>query len=858
MALFLIFISGLAALIYQVLWMKQLGLLFGNTSYSAGVTLAAFFGGLALGSWLWGRRSTTMRLPLRHYAYLEIGIAVTACIYFFLLTGYHAFFPYVYQHVDSPALLLAIKVALALVLILPPTVFMGGTIPVMAQHLLHSDEAKSRFGTTAAMLYAVNTLGAASGALLAGFFLPPVLGFRLTYALAIALSAGSAILAWLISQGVNAIEPATAQETEPPPTNETKQAATNASDEHLAHRFKRLGLSAICFISGFGFLSLEVLWTRMFMQVLENSVYTFATIVVIVLLSLAVGAFISSQLSRLKISPPYLLAGLLVLSGFVIAATPFFYMRATNGMQVLATNATWAGYLWQVLKVGVVTVGPAAVTMGTIFPYLMKTEETYVDSAGQSLGRLAAINTAGAILGALLCSFVFLYLWGMWVTTLVLAIVYLLAVLAVPLPWRGAGVTLRLSSGLVWLIVLTWLNPTGLPIISADPMRPYEEIVLKAWETSEGTVAVTESSRGRMIRVNSHYGLGSTLAAPHERMQTDLTLKLFPETRRIFYLGMGTGITAGSALHPSFKNVENIVVCEIVPKVIDAADEFFTDVNGVDYTQGLFKDDRATILAEDGRHFLTMTDQRFDIINCDLFVPFRAGVGSLYTEEHYENIKARLEPGGICVQWLPLYQLTEHEFKVIVRTMMSVFDQVSLWRDAFQPGQDVVGLIGQTTRQPLPATNVDSRADMRLAIQGRTVRDAMTFGFPFNEQTALFFYCGNVTENADLFADVPINTDDYPIIEYQAPRSYRRNANAESPWFTDKRIIALIETMQQNCPPSQDPLLANRSQADRVLPIAGTHFYKIRVALMDRDYDEARAQWLRFVEAWNGTPIQAP
>jgi len=855
MALILVFVSGFAALVYQVLWMKQLGLLFGNTAHAAAVTLAAFFAGLTLGSWLWGRRSATVPRPLRTYAGLEVGVAVTACVYFFLLGGYHALYPVLYQQVESDALLLGVKFALALLLVMPPAVFMGGTVPVMAQYLIGSradaqQATKRPFGTTAPALYAINTLGAASGALLAGFFLPLWLGFRLTYVLAIAITLAATLLAWFISRAGEASAP-TASQPDAADQTQTKDGSTTAD----APPGEYLTLTAVCFLSGFGFLALEVLWTRMFMQVLENSVYTFAAILVIVLVCLALGAAISSGLARLRAPTVYVLAVLLMISGLAVAVTPFVFMQVTDQMQILATDASWAGYVGMVFQKAALTIGPPALALGAVFPFLMKAEEKFLRSAGHSLGRLAAINTTGAILGSLLCGFVLLGTLGMWGTMLLLAAVYLLAVLILPMPWRGSGVATRIAALIVLLVVVVWLNPTGLPLVSTDPMRGYEETVLEVWETSAGTVAVTQSERGLTLRLNSHYGLGNTGSAPRERMMTDLPLRIYPQTQTIFFLGMGTGITAGSALSPAFENVQRIVVCELVPQVIEAAKKYIADADGHDFTGGLFTDPRATVIAEDGRHYLMATDQRFDMINGDLFVPFRSGVGSLYTREHFENVKRRLKPGGVFVQWLPLYQVTEHDFKIVARTMLEVFGQVSLWRNGFQPGDDTVALIGHPAGTPLPPTLMDSRADMRAAVAGKTVMDLGRLALPFNEQTSLLFYCGNVTRNAELFADVPVNTDDYPVIEYQAPRSFREQGEGGSPWFVGPAFAELVDRMLANCPPLDDPLLASRSERDRLLPLAGQHFYKARMWLMLGDPQRCRTQWERFRTAWLGRPL---
>lgn len=855
-ALLLVFASGFAALVYQVLWMKQLGLLLGNTSHAAAVTLAAFFAGLAVGSWLWGKRSGRMTNPLRSYAWLEVGIAVTATTYFVILWLYQAIYPALYQSVDSPIMLQVVRFVLAMLLVFPPAMFMGGTIPIMGQFLIRVEQGRraTTFGKTGALLYAINTFGAALGALMAGFYMPLWLGYNLTCVVAIVVTLVTAAVAWIISRRLSDQQHNPASNPENQHQRGGEQPPLDSSPASVALK-ERLPLGIICFISGFGFLALEVLWTRMFMQVLENSVYTFASILVIVLLCLAAGGVVGSGLARLRVPPLRVLGVLMLLSGLAIALTPYLFMLATDRMQIIATRDSWSSYIVLIFQTGFHAIGLPALILGIVFPFLLKTEERYVRVAGQSIGRLAALNTIGAILGAMLCGFVFLGWLGMWGTMLLLSMVYLAAGLMLPLGWDRKALLLRGGNVAAAVLVLVFLNPTGLPIMGRDPLRPGYEQVVEVWEGSDGIVAVTRGHYGLMIRVNSHYGLGTSGAAAQAEFQNDLMLRLFPQTRSIFFLGMGTGVTAGSSLHPVFPNTERIVVCELSANVITAAKQYFADEQTHDYTNGLFEDPRATILAEDGRHYLMATDQRFDMINADLFVPFRSGVGSLYTRDHYENARQRLTEDGVFVQWLPLYQLTEYEFSVIARTMLEVFDQVTLWRGNFQPFDETVALVGQMDQQPLPGTDVHSRADMLAAVRGRGIADLARLALPFNEQTALLFYIGNLTQAAAMFDDYPINTDDRPVIEYMAPVSYRIGGNSmDTSWFIGHKFADFVQRLQTQSPPQVDPYLINRSASDRLLPLAGSAYYDARFWFAARQPMEAEMAWRQFLELWLAQP----
>jgi spermidine synthase len=437
----------------------------------------------------------------------------------------------------------------------------------------------------------------------------------------------------------------------------------------------------------------------------------------------------------------------------------------------------------------------------------------------------------------------------MWGTFQALAAVYLCAALFFPAGWGKGGIILKAGSALMLLLLFTVLNPRGLPINSIDPLRPREQI-LETWEGSDCTVAVARNAYGLSIKVNSHYGLGSTGAYMQQRMQSDVPLMIYPATESIFFLGLGTGTTAGSALDSRFSAVKRVVACELVPEVIEASKKYMTRVEGMDFTGGLFSDPRAKVLAEDGRHYLMASRETFDMINSDLFVPFRLGAGSLYSKEHFESVKARLEPGGVFFQWLPLYQVTEAELFTIARTMLEVFDHVSLWRSNFQPGDEVIAFAGHKDGVPLPSCGVDSSEDRRIAVAGKSHRDMASLSLPLDSRTILFFYCGNVTGAKDLFSKHPVNTDDKPIIEYMAPRSYRDRKDAITPWFVGPRLAKLVDELQRRTPPATDPLLAKRTPEERQLALAGQSFYWARIWGVIGDEKECENAWQRFVKEW--------
>jgi spermidine synthase len=823
----LVFASGIAGLIYQVLWMKRIGLLFGNTSHAAAVTLAAFFAGLGAGSWWWGRRVAGVARPLRTYAWLEFGIAIAALTYFGVLKLFHAVYPALHASVSGGGWLLAVKFALAMVLVFPAAFFMGGTVPVIGQAVIRQQET---LGRTGAMLYAVNTLGAALGVAFAAFILIPALGFSATYAIALLLSATVGLVAWRL-----------------PAPEAAPVAVGHVKPDEAGSVVERLAVAGLCFVSGFVILALEVVWTRVFAQVHENSVYSYAIILMVVLVGLALGSGISSVVSRF-VTRPWVALGVMTLAGgALLVLGPSMLMHVTGGLRPVDSLEPWGEYVRGLFNTGFRGVGFVVVAMGTVFPFLMKLAERGDAAPGRKLGRLLAINTAGAITGALVCGFVMLPHWGMWGTLQALAAIYLMTVLVLPMGWGRAGIGLRAAGAALLALAFTALDPAG-PPVAGDKKGKDEGKVLEAWEGSDGTVTVIERNSGhRVIKVNGGYGLGSTEAYLEQTYQASIPLHLFPETESIFFIGLGTGISAGAALDEKFPKVRRVLSCELIPEVVEAARKWMP----AEMTGGVFDDPRSEIAIGDGRHLLRASCEKFDMINSDLFLPYRRGAGSLYSLEHYRVAASRLNQGGVFVQWLPLYQLTEFEFGVIARTMLEAFGEVTMWRNNFQPGLEKVALIGRMESSPMPVSPAGKRDAMLAAVDGLDWQATAPDLFRVSAGSMPFLYAGNLTASSMDFSTYPLNTDDHPVIEYQTPITFRKVAqNDKVIWCVGPRLITWIDRLHENRPPDGDPVWAGHPEASGHLVRAGAAFHRTMVERALGEGARADAAWEIFLNEW--------
>lgn len=720
------FASGFVALVYEVLWLRDLRLVFGSGAYATATTLAVFFSGMAIGSAVFGRYATRSRDPLALYATLELAIALTALGSFALPSAS----AWIYRTVvdglgGGSGALVAARLVLAFVFLLPPTVCLGGTLPVIGEVFIRRP---SDLATETARLYALNTIGGALGALVAAFALPMWLGVRGSYGAAIALNLTLAAVAYALARAQSVSEAPAPQAPAGPDVPRWIQA--------------------YAFVGGLATIGLEVLWVRMFALVLNSSVYAFGAILVVFLAALSLGAAAQQRLAA-RLPRELHLFALLLAAGLAIGASPFVLHGATGQLGSIPMEWGFGVYLLLVFGTVALVVLPPAALCGAVLPALLRHCEARDVAPGETIGRVVAANTIGGVVGSLLAGFVLLPVFGLWRTVSIFAFVYLaLALFSMDKSAPGAR-HLRPAALVAAVLLGTFLDPTRLRLVRTDP----GETVERVWETPSGIVAVTRDADGRRIRLDNTYILGGTEGRAEEAFQTDLALTLHDDARRVFFLGLGSGITAARALEYP---VESVTATELLPEVADASREYFADDAGA-----LFRDARAEVLAADGRTLLATSDATWDVIVSDLFVPWHDAAGALYTREHFANVQERLAPEGLFVQWLPLFQLTRDEFDTIARTLLEVFPHVSFWSGEFRAGEPIAALVASAHAPAAVSPPASARFE------------------------------GDLTRRAALFADAPLNTDDDPVIEHQAPRSQAAARAGQAEWLVGPELEKL-------------------------------------------------------------------
>jgi spermidine synthase len=670
--------SGAAGLVYQVVWSRELVLVFGNTTQAVATIVTAFMAGLGFGSLAGGRLADTSRRPLRLYGLVELAVAAMAALlplaFSSLAELYRGMWP---SLVERPGQLAGVRFGLALAAVAPATFLMGMTLPLLTRYLVRTlDEAGARLGE----LYAANTIGAMAGTLLGGFVLIEFLGLRRTSFLAVALNLAAGLGALLLSRrweaGGDAGVAAAARERPARP------------EVPRSFRPRRRVVLAATFVSGFVSLALEVLWTRMLAEGTGSSIYIFTTILAIFLFGIAVGSFLYRRYSR----PAGERLGTL---GLCLAGV---------GVLAQATVVLGSGMAGQVPFVvrTVVVLLPATILMGYAFPLAGRLATPSAEAAGGSVGLLYAANTGGSILGSFGAAFVLAGTLGTNGSILLLGALNLLAgaLLFAKDPVgreaRSPGGASRVVAGVMAGLAVLGLvaSSLDLPVTrtrTENELRRTGLPVTHAEDELATVDTVGGPPRGRRLLVG---GVGMTSLTVDTKLMGYLSKALRPDARDFLVIAFGMGGTYRSGLKIGMRTD----AVELSPTVPGRMPVFFPDADRfLDHPKG-------RVIVSDGRNYVRLSRETYDLVAVDPAPPIEsAGSVVLYTREFLTEGKARLRPGGVFMLWIP-YALPMDDFKEHVRTFAGVFGHVRL---VLSPGRHGVFMFGSDA--PLEFTDSNIR-----------------------------------------------------------------------------------------------------------------------------------------------------
>jgi spermidine synthase len=766
----------------EVVWFKYLNLTLGSTTSAAATLLAVFMGGLALGSWLFGRIAPRLSRPATVYGLLEAGVAVFALATPLLFGAVERGYIFAFRHIgEEPGTLLLIRVALATLALLPPTILMGATFPVLSRFVERSEGP----GRRSAGLYAANTAGAVAGVVLAGLFLVPRVGLRATLLASACVSLVAALLGLMLQR-----EPLA------------------AADISRGERPLRLWLSA-AFLTGAVGLGVEVLWTRILVLYLGSSVYSFSLMLAIYLSGLAAGSLVGTVLKPRE--PRRLLASIQLALGasvilqviafpdyqklLIVVATQL--LRARTYMDVLASEAiTTIAYLF-----------PPTFLMGLTFAVLLRAACRSPKTAPRDAGSVYAANTLGAIAGALVAGFIAIPTLGTQNSLLAASLVAAaVALLVLPGSWP-----VRIAPAALFGLALL-PQPDGV-ILSSGPFSDVPRgNVLFYKEDVTATVAVKryETPPALSLELNGVNVAGTSAGlVTVQKLQGHLPLLFADRPEKVLHVGFGSGGTAHAvSLHP----VSRIRVLEISPEVLEAARRFFPAVN-----HGVLGDPRLTATINDGRNFILASPETFDVILSDSIHPRYAGNGSLYTEDYFRLCLKRLRPGGVVSMWLPMYSLVPENYRSIVRAFRDVFPYVSIWypHSVENSFTIVIATPEKTVRLRDIATRIDASPGVR--------RDLAEIGADDPAELLSYLMLGPDAVTAWV-KDVEPHVDDRPTVEYESGRTLEhlrtwRRIFAEL-LARRSHIEQFVSDLSPNDPPSQRVRVKSRS-AQAVLEAHG-------------------------------------
>jgi spermidine synthase len=807
------FASGTSGLVYQVVWVRELVLVFGATTFAVSTVLTAFMGGLALGSLYFGRRSESIHRPLRLYGWLEIGIGLYGLVVpliFAALPGiYHPIWRWLQLSFFALSLVRFFFAALVLIV---PTALMGATLPVLASYYAREPH---RIGLRVGSLYALNTFGAVIGAAITGFAFIPLLGMHATTATAAAINITLGLVALRISRFeetdsavgeesesaavARAVE-ATDQAPAIEPARNKKVAARSPKVAALQDvNLSRRGLIAVLAsfaVSGFIALAYEVIWSRVLALIIGSSVYAFSIMLTTFLVGLAVGAAIVSRFAD-RIRRPVLAFAVIEVG---VGVTSFIGAHLFNDLpyvfvqlyRIVGSGSFTVLLFARFLVSALVMIGPTLL-LGALFPLVVRIISTSRTArrSGRTVGEAYAANTIGAIAGSFASGFILIPVLGLLGSLRLCAALNFVVAAALffvlPQQHRNAEKTKQRSGRLKGLnlptvrwagVAISALCIVGIvlfepawdsQVMSSAVYRYAPQLSNKSKaelfdylkrgqgesifykEGITATVAVQRLGDGRVLKVNGKPEASTTGDMPTQILIGSLPLLVRQQTDDVLLIGLGSGVTLGSVEQFPVKRVTCV---ELEPAVVEAT-HYFEDVNNRP-----LNDPRLRLISNDGRNFIYTTDEKFDVIISEPSNPWLTGVANLFTLEYFKRGAERLKDDGLFGQWLQLYEMAPEDVRTLVATFHAAFPYVYVFRGA----EGDLMLLGSKLDRKLDLSVIQSHfAEPQVAADLKRIQTT--------QPTDLLsrFYLGP-QEVANLTNGARLNTDDNALIEFNAPR----------------------------------------------------------------------------------------
>lgn len=805
-AVLCLLLSGVAGLVYQVVWARYLALFLGHTSYAVIAVLVAFMGGLALGNAWVGRVADRVARPLALYAWLELGIAVYAVLfptYFELCQdGYVGL---ARGHEPGGAWTLGLKFIFSSAAILVPTTLMGGTLPVLTRLVTRSlGELRARV----AGLYFINSLGAVAGVLIAEYLWIPSQGLVASLYWGAMLNGVVGVVALVFERRMDGAGWSARRWR----SEEERREMGAAGDEpavpetYTVHEL-RLAVAAAG-VSGFVAMLYEIVWTRILALSLGSSTHAFAIMLATFIGGIATGAWWVGRWRRgLRTLDAFgwaelALAVVLLVSMCFYHLLPYWF--GWLGAVITRAPANFGFYGAAQFAVCLAVMFGPALCLGITLPLASRAATAELAGTGRSVGLVFSVNTLGTVLGAALTGLWLLPWLGLartFALGVALNVVVALMVLLRGNPRASRAVALAAPVGVVVFLGLAqavlgtlwdkafslglWRVPQPPSSVGAylDLVRSFE---VRFHRDGAGSTVVVSPWRnpadGRTelsLRVNGKADATTRGDLPTQMLLAHLPLLIRDAASEVMVVGIGSGITVASALsHPEVRHVD---VVEISPEVRDAARQEFGQHN-----RGALDDARVSVVIDDAKSFLRTTGRRYDVIVSEPSNPWMAGVAGVFSQEFYRTCQASLKPGGIMVQWVHIYESSDEALQMVLATYTSVFPFLTVWQTL--PG-DLV-LVGAD--HPLQVDLAAMQRRFEVPEVTADLRRADLFAFPVLLGLQL------VSESNAPFlapAGTALHSDFRPRLEYVAERGFFARNEAELHLTFDENLLRRPSTL---------------------------------------------------------------
>lgn len=745
--------SGISGLIYEVLWTRMFSLVLGTTVYAVATVLGVYMGGLALGSWFFGRIVDRPGANgFRLYAWLEGAVGVYAFILPFLIDFSDEIYKMAWPFLsESFAGQMTLRLGLAVMILIVPTTLMGGTLPALSRYLVRG---RDRSGVEIGTLYAVNTLGAVIGCFITGFFLIELLGVRMTLTTAAILNLTVALSALYLSGRSHPEEIEIRQKK----TKRQKEKRIEVTTEYSPRQIRAvLWLFAL---SGFTALALEVLWTRSLMYFVNIDTWAFTSMLTAFLSGIGVGSFIMARFADRIKNPLLTLAAIEILIGITASLSiPLFdllYSTRNTGLWLASSGNILLGQIAHKLFHSFIIMLVPTLLMGAAFPLVCRIYVGNRKEIGRGTGTLYALNTAGAIFGSVGAGFVMLPLMGNIQSSILLSaslyVVIGLLLLIVAIDKSRARLRVRVFA-ITGLAVLVFLNVlfTGQPVIKLSHIfkeQPGLFTLRYFREGPDASIAVLEKANGpRELNINGHSTASTNyMDMQVHRMLSHLPVLLHDDPKKVLIIGFGMGSTVWGCCQ--YNDVERVDVVELLRDEKETA-YWFEEVN-----HRVLDHPKLKFIQGDGRNYILGSRETYDVISFNAIHPRYSA--NLYTVDFYRMCREKMTSNGIICAWMTQNALADVEWRMLCRSFTEVFPYSTLWYCNPQH----FCLIG--SMKPLKINFDNWQERMGQDEVAADLRDS-NLEDPFVFLTRYMF--GN-EELHDYLAKSPLNTDDKPLVEF--------------------------------------------------------------------------------------------